>query len=104
MQSVLTKSQADELICKTDGIDIIKTISENQKRELYKTVLSSNDREKLISLIKTIRQERDSRRENNKKLNISDEQILRKAEMLLYNELAFVYGVAPEEVKNIINF
>lgn len=104
MQSVLTKTQADELICKTDGIDIIKTISENQKRELYKTVLSSNNREKLISLIKTIRQERDSRRENNKKLNISDEQILRKAEMLLYNELAFVYGVAPEEVKNIINF
>lgn len=104
MQSVLTKSQANELIGKIDDIDIIKTASENQKREQYKAILSSNDRKELISLIKTIRFERDTRRQNGKKLNISDEQTLRKAEILLYNELAFVYGAAPEEVKNIINF
>lgn len=104
MQNVLTESQAKALVCKINDIDVIKTSGENQKREQYKAILSSNDREQLIALIKTIRFERDNRRQSGKKLNINDEQTLRKAELLLYNELAFVYGVEPDSVKNIINF
>ena len=104
MQTVLTKAQAEELVKKADQIDVIKSNDENQKREQYKAILSSGDREKLIALIKTIRLERDIRRGNNKKLNINDEQTLRKAELLLYNELAFVYGVEPDEAKNLISF
>lgn len=104
MQDVLTKSQAKELAEKAADIDIIEVKDETQKRELYKAILSSSDREKFIALIKTIRLERDTRRQNNKKLNINDEQTLRKAELLLYNELAFVYGVEPDEAKNLISF
>ncbi|MBQ8740203.1 MAG: hypothetical protein IJY79_01475 [Clostridia bacterium] len=104
MQNVLTKAQADELVEKIPQIDVIKANDENQKRELYKTTLSSGDRERLIALIKTIRSERDNRRQSNKKLNINDEQTLRKAELLLYNELGFVLGCEPDEVKNIIKF
>lgn len=104
MQSVLDKHEAEELIKKAPGIDVIKTNDESKKREEYKSILSSNDHEKLISLIKTIRLERDIRRQNNKKLNINDEQTLRKAELLLYNEIAFVYGVEPDEAKNLIIF
>ena len=104
MLSALTKAQINGLAKKVTDIEVIKASDENQKRELYKSILSSSNRERLVSLIKTIRFERDTRREAGKKLNISDEQILRKAEMLLYNELAFVYGAAPEEVNNIINF
>ncbi|MBQ8267324.1 MAG: hypothetical protein IJZ21_02955 [Clostridia bacterium] len=104
MQNVLTKAQAEELIRKITLIYVIKPSDEAEKRELYKAVLSSGDREKLIALIKTIRSERDERRESGKKLNINDEQTLTKAEQLLYNELAFVLGCEPDEVKNIIKF
>ena len=104
MQAVLTKTQAEKLVKKVENIDVIKSNDENQKRELYKAILSSGDREKLIALIKTIRLERDIRHQGNKKLNINDEQTLRKAELLIYNELAFVFDVEPDEVKNIIKF
>lgn len=104
MQSVLTETQAKELIEKIVQIDIIKASDENQKRELYKSILASSDREKLVSLIKTIRFERDTRRTSGKKLNINDEQCLRKAELLFYNEFAFVLGCEPDEVKEIIKF
>lgn len=104
MQNALTKTQVKELIEKITFIDVIKLNDDNQKRELYKTILSSGDREKLVALIKTIRFERDDRRESGKKLNINDEQTLRKAELLLYNELGFVLGCEPDEVKNIIKF
>ena len=104
MQAVLTKTQAEELVKRVEQIDIIKSNDENQKRELYKAILSSGDREKLIALIKTIRLERNIRRQGNKKLNINDEQTLRKAELLIYNELAFVFDAEPGEVKDMIKF
>ena len=104
MQNVLTKAQSEELIGKIALIDVIKPSDEAEKRELYKTVLSRGDRERLVSVIKTIRSEREDRRESGKKLNINDEQTLTKAELLLYNEFAFVLGCEPDEVKNIINF
>lgn len=104
MQSTLTKTEAENLIKDISNIDVIKLGNETEKQIEYKNILSSCDRQKLIALIKTIRTERDVRRENSKKLNIIDEQTLRKAETLFYNEMAFVYGVLPEEVKNVIDF
>lgn len=104
MQSVLTKAQADELIENASSADIIEADCENQKREVYKLIISGGDRQKLVSLIKTIRTEHKKRSQNGKRLNINDEQTLRKAENLLYNELAYVYGVEPENVKNMIKF
>ncbi len=104
MQSVLTKQDADELIKKAPKIEFFETKDENEKREQYKAVLSSGDREKLISVIKTIKAEQSVRRQSGKKLNMIDEQTLRKAELLLYNELAYVLDVTPDEAQNIIKF
>ena len=39
-----------------------------------------------------------------RKLNMNDEQVLRKAETLLYSELAVVYGVELSEANNLIKF
>ncbi|MDO4608452.1 MAG: CarD family transcriptional regulator [Clostridia bacterium] len=104
MIDVLSKTQASQLMQKANDISLLKFAAENDKQTEYKAILASGDRERLLALIKTIRAERDVRRENGKKLNIIDEQTLRKAETLFYNEMAFVYDVAPDEVKNIINF
>ena len=104
MQSVLTRAQAEALIKNAPQIDVINISDEALKREQYKVILSSGDREQLVSLIKTIRLEKEIRRQSNKKLNINDEQTLRKAELLLYNELAFVLGVTPDEVQSTIKF
>ena len=97
MQSVLSKTQAQQ-------IGVIETKDENKKRDEYKSVLASGDRERLIAVIKTIRFERDIRRESGKKLNINDEQTLTKAELLLYNELSFVLGRTPDEIQSIMKF
>ncbi len=104
MKSVLTKSQIEILLKKAADIDTINIQDENQKREIYKKILSGGDRERLIALIKTIHTQRDIRRQDNKKLNMNDEQTLRKAEDILYNEIAFVYGVELDDIINIIKF
>lgn len=102
MQPVLTVDEANRLIAAAPEAEVIKTKDETQKREEYKNILASNDRQKLVSLIKTIHLEKELRHQCGKKLNINDEQVLRKAELLLYNELGFVLGIEPQEVESII--
>ncbi len=104
MQDVLTVAKAKELVDKIPQIVTFEYKDENHKREHYKAVLAGGSREDLISLIKTINNEREVRRQNSKKLNINDEQTLRKAEQLFYNELAYIYDVQPDEVKNMVKF
>ncbi len=104
MLDVLTVSQAKDLLQKASSIDVLKYANENQKREQYKDILAASDRENLVSLIKTIRTERDDRRSVGKKLNIHDEQVLYKAEQLICNELAFVFDITPAEAQNMIAF
>ena len=104
MKSILTKTQAKNLIDSIATIDVIECLNENQKREQYKAILASGDREKLISLIKTIRSEQKLRRAAGKKLNLTDEQTLNKAEQIIFNELAFVLDTTTEELKNMLKF
>lgn len=104
IQSVMSKSQAEKFVDSLNEIEPLKNMDEAEKRKEYKEALSSNDRQRLVAVIKTLRAERDLRRESNKKLNINDEQILYKAEQLLYSELAFAMEITPQEVVDAIKF
>ena len=104
MLNVLSEKEAKKLIKAAADMPIITFFSENQKREQYRSILAGGNRQNLVSLIKTIVLERDARRAIGKKLNLVDEQTLRKAESLLFNELAFVLGVLPQEAQEMITF
>ena len=104
MLNVLTADEAKKLISEAGSLPYIKFESENRKREQYNTILASNNRQELLSLIKTIRLERETRHAVGKKLNIVDEQTLRKAESLLFNELAYVLKITNAEAQEMIKF
>ena len=104
MIDILSVDEAKKLIKKAPDMPIISFDGENQKREQYKLILASGKREDIASLIKTIRLEKETRRAIGKKLNLIDEQTVRKAELLLFNELAFVLGVTTDEVNQMIKF
>ncbi len=104
MLPAYTADEAKALIKKIPDINVLKYANEGEKQTVTREILASGDREKLVALIKTIYLERETRRLSNKKLNIFDEQMLRKAENLFYNEMAYALGVTPTEAANIINF
>ena len=104
MIDVLSVDEAKKLIEKAPDMPIISFDGENQKREQYKLIFASGKREDIAALIKTIRLEKETRRAIGKKLNLIDEQTLRKSELLLFNELAFVLGVTTDEVNQMIKF
>lgn len=104
MQNILGIKEVKQLIEKAQQISVLEICDEATKRERYREILSSGNREELISLIKTIRLEREKRSKLNKKLNMSDEQTLYKAERLLFNEIAYVLEIEPQEVQKMITF
>ena len=104
MKPLLNADEAKGIIGAADKIGVIEINGESEKREEYKNILASNDRHKLLSLVKTIQYEKEARRQCGKKLNLNDEQTLAKAENLLYNELGFVLEIEPNEVKSMIEF
>lgn len=104
MLNVLSGSEAKALIKAAPEMPVIKFVSENQKREQYKNILAGGKREELLSLIKTIRYERENRRAVGKKLSILDEQTLSRAEALIFNEIAFVLSVTVSQVQEMITF
>lgn len=104
MQKILTKKEAEQLIETTAQVGFLQICDEDTRRERYRQVLSSGNRQETLSLIKTIRYDRDERTKVGKKLSMGDEQTLYKAEQLLFNELAFVLGVETAEIKNKIKF
>lgn len=98
MRDLLTVEQANELMKNAAQIKPLTYKDENSRREDFKSILHQNNREQLAAVIKTIYIEKEARRAAGKKLNIFDEQTLRQAELLLYNELAFVLSISTEEL------
>ena len=71
---------------------------ESIRREEYRKILRSGDRHELVKLIKTLWIHQKNCRERKKKLHIADENFLRSAENMLYDEFAYVLGITKDEV------
>lgn len=98
MHAVMSRKEIDELIEAMPQGETLWIEDDVQRREQYRAILSSGDRKKIAAVIKTLYFEKCRRKEIGKKLHTHDEQILSAAEGLLYNELALVLKIAPEQV------
>lgn len=92
--------------------DLIHAMPENEtawigddmlRRKQYRDALSGGDRLKIAAVIKALYFEQCRRKQDGKKLHQSDEILLRQAETLLYNELALVLDIKPEQVVPFLN-
>ena len=73
-----------------------------QRKERFNKILQSGDRPGIMALADTIHNKQKAQLAAHKKLNASDERILREAERIISLEFAFVLNIAPDEVKDYI--
>lgn len=102
LRRVLSKEEAWALI---DRMPQIKdTLAPNKKvRDLeMKTIVNGTDPEKLVCVIKFLYLDQQKRKQDGKKLPVSDERFFRAAEDQLYGELAFAIGREAVELPEII--
>lgn len=106
LRKVISREEALELV------DRIPTIKEDTNTtgmdprslgEYYKRMLATHQSDELIRLIKTIYCKAQRLSENGKKLIKTDADYKKKAEDILYNELAIALEVPIDEIEDFIS-
>lgn len=103
MRRILSQEEIKELIRDMPDEETVRINDDLIRRKNYREMISSGDRKELVRLIKTLYLEQERRKAQGKKLHQADEQIFRRAETLLYNELALVLDIKPEQVVPFLN-
>lgn len=98
MKKILSKDEVLALIASVPAAPM-EWIEDNRARsEHFKEILSRADRRELLHMAKTIYLRKALLASHGKRIFISDENILARAEKALFDEFAFVLGISLEEV------
>lgn len=102
LRPVLSEKEVNKIIDDIPQAELILIEDETERKEQYRKILSSGNREEISRLIKTLRRVRSEKKDAGKKLHTSDEYFLKEAEKLLYDEIATVFKIKPDEVISLI--
>ena len=101
---VLSGEEILEFIRTFPEIQPFEWKEESRKRnEFFKQILSDGDRKNLVRMIKTIYRKKTEQNKSKKKINISDETSFKRAEKIIYSEIAAVMNIDYEAVVPFIS-
>lgn len=95
---LLSAAQIQALADAVPELPNIWVPEDNHRKEAFKEILLSGERERVGALIKTLYQHRAAQKARGKKLHLTDERYLREAEKILFCEIALVMGKTFEQV------
>ncbi len=102
MRSILSKEQILDIVHSLPG-ETVEWEEDNKVRgEYYNEVFEKGDRRELLLLIKNLYNHKKERKEEGKKLWTIDENAMKHAESLVYEEFGTVLGIPQEEVVDFI--
>ena len=103
MYPVISKNEAEALLSRVSSIQCLEWHHDNRIRaEKFREIIESGNREEIIALIKTVHEKSRLNKKEGKKNSLSDEKALKKAENLLYSELAEVLGITEAEAADAL--
>lgn len=105
MRPVITKEEADELIDMIPNMQVEAYHNRvlNQLAEHYNESLRTHDCSDLLELTMSIYAKKQYAEQQKRKFGVIDERYMKRAEELLFGELAAVLKIPKEEVPNYIN-
>ena len=104
MRAVITKEEADAMIADICSQEIVihKGTSPRDLNEKYDRIIKTHDCGELLKLSRSIDEKRRVLAQQKRKLSAIDERFVKKAEDLLFGELAVVFGIKKTEVREYI--
>ncbi|MBE6667349.1 MAG: hypothetical protein E7607_03455 [Ruminococcaceae bacterium] len=97
MRKLLCASEIIEL-CNSLKNERIEWLSDSRGRNnIYRDIISAGDRRDLIILINTILEKSDDNREHGRKIVITDENALKRAKKMLFDEFSASTDISSEE-------
>lgn len=102
MRSILSKEEIMDIIHSLPKEDLAWEENNKVRGEYYNKVFEEGDRRELLILIKALYNHKKDRQEEGKKLWTIDENAMKHAESLVYEEFGTVLGIPQEEVVDFI--
>lgn len=103
MRPLLTRDEIMDIISRIKIIPEAEWQPDNRVRtEKFRSVIESADTEGIIAVIKAIYASGIKRQAEGKKNYLADENLMRKAERMLYEEFSMVLDIPENEVRNFI--
>ena len=105
IRPVMTRSEAEQLV---DGMPFVTASICYEKnltalRNYYQQQLNTYDSRDLVRMAKSIYAKKKDAESRQKKIGMTDEKFLRRAEDLLFGELAVALDIGRDEVKDYIS-
>lgn len=98
MRDVLTKEEVVELIKSVKDGEISWVEDNKERSALYDSIFETGDRMELMLLIKSLYRHKQERQEQGKKLWTIDENAMKHAEKLVYDEFATALDMDVDQV------
>jgi CarD family transcriptional regulator len=98
MRRVLSADEIYSLIKAMPNERTIWIDNESDRKQQYKKIIAGGDRTALVSLIKTLYLHQQEQRVIGKKFHVSDENFMKDAEKMLYEEFAHVLDINRDQV------
>ncbi len=96
---------ADELKNILDSVDFSETLwinNDNSRHEAFLEIMKSKNTAKIIQMIIEIKQMELLRIADGKNLRVTDAKVLKEAEKIIYEEVAFVFDIELEKAKQMV--
>lgn len=106
MRPILSREEAEELVRSIPAIEAASCTDRNPRLlgEFYQQMIRSRSCVSMVRLIKTAYKKRQARQARGSKPGLVDERYMKRAEDLLYGELAVALDIPREEVGDHISW
>lgn len=102
LHPMLTRAELEQLLDSEAVLEDSWIPDENQRKQVYRELIGSGDRVRLIRMVRSLRQHKVQQAAAGRKFHVCDENFLRDAERLLTNELSLVLDMEPKQVGSYI--
>ncbi len=103
IRKTMTASEASELLENINSGEILWIDNDAMRRDLYQSILTEGQPEKLASLFRTLVLRKRTLEECSRKLRSTDETCMRSAEKLIARECSYASGESQDELIRRLN-
>lgn len=102
LRPMLTREEMENLLSFARKSGAAWISEENQRKQLYRELISGGDRQRLMGTVCSLYRYKASRAAEGKKCHICDDLFLKDAEKLLAGEISAVLGIEMEQAKQYL--
>ena len=99
---ILTQDEFNSIFAALKNCEPNRPQTESERQEKFAQIIESGNRTSLMLMVYDLHSYSSEQQQNGRRLHIGDERLLRTAENMLFEEVAYVFGVSVDEANDFI--